>query len=147
MNKIAILLIALMVIGVGLLSGCDENASNGDTNEDLNNVEIVNYKIETFGADLGFKPEKIGDGFIHTEQAKNGYYKITGTIKNNAGRMLNSITVKVDFYDINHSYLTSKSDYIENLPDTNTTDFKVIYLGNSTHFEKIEQIEFNISSS
>ena len=96
---------------------------------------------------MGFKPEKIGDGFIHTEQAKNGYYKITGTIKNIAGRMLNSITVKVDFYDINHSYLTSKSGYIENLPDTNTTDFKVIYLGNSSYFEEIEQIEFDISTS
>ena len=110
MKKMAILLIAIMVISVGFFSGCDETASNGDINGDTEKVEIVNYKIETFGAELGYKPEKIGDGFIHTEIAKNGYYKVTGTIKNIAGRMLNIITVKVDFYDINHSYLTSKSD-------------------------------------
>jgi hypothetical protein len=147
MKKTSILLIALMVISVGFLSGCDETTTDSDTTGDSDEVELVNYKIETFGAELGFKPEKIGDGFIHTEISKNGYYKITGTIKNNAGRMLNIITVKVNFYDINHSYLTSKSDLIENLPDTNTTDFKVIYLGNSSYFEDIEQIEFDISAS
>ncbi len=147
MKKVTIILIAFMVISLGFLSGCDKPTSNGGTTEDKDLVEIVNYKIETFGAELGFKPEKIGDGFIHTEQAKNGYYKITGTIKNIAGRMLNSITVKVDFYDINNSYLTSKSGYVKNLPDTNTTDFKVIYLGNSSYFEEIEQIEFDISAS
>ena len=147
MKKITILLIALMVICVGFLSGCDEKTSNGGINGDSDEVELVNYKIETFGADLGKKPEKIGDGFIHTEKAKNGYYKITGTIKNIAGRMLNNITVKVNFYDINHTYLTSKSDYILNLTNTNTDDFKVIYLGFSSYFENVDQIEFDISAS
>jgi len=146
MKKKILLLIAVMVISVGFFSGCNETTNNGEITEDSDAVEIVNYKIETFGADLGFKPEKIGDGFIHNEQAKNGYYKITGTIKNIAGRMLNNVTVKVDFYDINHSYLTSKSDYIENLVNTYTEDFKVIYLGYSNYFEKVEQIEFNISA-
>ena len=147
MKKISILLISLMVISVGFLSGCDETTSNGDITGDSDEVEIVNYKIETFGADKGFKPEKIGDGFIHNEKAKNGYYKITGTIKNIAGRMLNNITVKVDFYDRNHSYLASKSDYILNLTNTNTDDFKVICLCYSSYFENVDQIEFDISAS
>ena len=147
MKKTILLLIAMMVISVGFLSGCDETTSNGGTTGDSDEVEIVNYKIETFGADKGFKPEKIGDGFIHNEKAKNGYYKITGTIKNIAGRMLNNITVKVDFYDINHSYLASKSDYILNLTNTNTDDFKVICLCYSSYFENVDQIEFDISAS
>ena len=138
MKKMILLLIALMVISVGFFSGC---------NETKNEVELVNYKIETYGAELGMKPEKIGDGFIHTEQAKNGYYKIIGTIKNNAGRMLNNITIKIDFYDKNHSYLTSESDYIENLENTNTDDFKVILLCFSSFFEDVDQIEFDISAS
>lgn len=146
MKKTILLLIVIMVISVGFLSGCDETTSNGGINGDSDEVELVNYKIETFGADKGSKPEKIGDGFIHTEKAKNGYYKITGTIKNIAGRMLNNITVKVDFYDINHTYLASKSDYILNLPDT-TDDFKIIYLCFSSYFENIDQIEFDISAS
>ena len=134
-------------IEINVLVGPDETTDNGDSIGETDEIELISYTIETFGGEYGLKPEKIGEGFIHNEQAKNGYYKITGTIKNIAGRMLNSITVKVDFYDINHSYLTSKSGYVENLPDTNTTDFKVIYLGNSSYFEEIEQIEFDISTS
>lgn len=136
-----------MVIIVGFLSGCNESTNNGDKTGDSVEVELVNYTIETFGADMGMKPEKIGDGFIHSEQAKNGYYKITGTIKNIAGRMLKNITVKVDFYDINHTYLDSESDYILNLPDIKTDDFKIIYLCFSSHFENVDQIEFDISAS
>jgi len=147
MKNTILLIIALMVISVGFLSGCEETTSNGDTTGDSDKVEILNYKIETFGADMGMKPEKIGDGFIHNEKAKNGYYKITGTIKNIAGRMLNNITVKVDFYDLNHTYLASESDYILNLPDTNTDDFKIIYLCFSNYFENVDQIEFDISAS
>ena len=147
MKKTILLLIAIMVISIGFLSGCNETTSNGGINGDSDEVELVNYKIETFGADLGSKPEKIGDGFIHTEIANNGYYKITGTIKNIAGKMLNNITVKVDFYDNNHTYLASKSDYILNLTNTNTDDFKVIYLCYSNYFENVDQIEFDISSS
>jgi len=147
MKKTILLLIAMMVIIVGFISGCNETTSNGDTAENTDKVELVNYKIETFGADLGMKPEKIGDGFIHNEKAKNGYYKITGTIKNIAERMLNNITVKVNFYDINHNYLTSESDYIENLTNANTDDFKIIYLCFSNYFEIIDEIEFDISAS
>jgi len=146
MKKTILLIIAMMVISVGFLSGCDETTSNDGITGDSDEVEIVDYKIETYGADKGRKPEKIGDGFIHTERAKNGYYKITGTIKNIAGRMLNNITVKVDFYDNNHTYLASKSDYILNLPDTNTDDFKIIYLCFSSYFENVDQIEFDISA-
>ena len=145
MKKTILLLIGLMMISVGFLSGCNETTNNGDTTEDSDLVELVNYYIETFGAELGMKPEKIGDGFVHDERAKNGYYKITGTIKNIAGRTLNNVTIKVDFYDINNTYLTSESDYVENLTNSSTYDFKIILLCYSSCFEEVEQIEFDIS--
>jgi hypothetical protein len=147
MKKTIILLIVMLVVIVGSLSGCDEADTNDSDNGYSDEIEIVNYQIETFGAELGIKPEKIGNGFIHTEIAKNGYYKITGTIKNIAGRILNNVTIKADFYDINKSYLTSKSEYVENLANTKTHNFKIIYLGSSSHFEKIDQMEFDISIS
>ena len=147
MKKTILLLITMMVISVGFLSGCNETTSNGDITEDSDLVELVNYNIETFGAELGMKPEKIGDGFIHDERANNGYYKITGTIKNIAGRTLNNVTVKVNFYDINYTYLTSEFDYIENLTNASTGDFKIILLCYSSYFEEVDQIEFDISAS
>ncbi|KYK33125.1 MAG: hypothetical protein AYK22_01050 [Thermoplasmatales archaeon SG8-52-3] len=146
MKKTILLLTTIIVISVGFLSGCNESTNNDDINENSNLVELVNYNIETFGAELGNKPEKIGDGFIHDERANNGYYKITGTIKNIAGRTLDNITVKVDFYDINHTYLTSESDYVIDLANASIGDFKIILLCYSSCFEEVEQIEFDISA-
>jgi len=124
----------------------DNGGSDGDTNGETDEIELIDYTIETFGGEYGYKPEKIGDGFIHNEKALNGYYKITGTIKNIAGRMLSNVTVKVDFYDRNHSYLDSKSEYILNLQDADTADFKIICLCFSSYFEDVDQIEFDISA-
>lgn len=146
MKKSILLITAMMVISVGFLSGCDETTSNGEITDFSDKVELVNYTIETFGADRGTKPEKIGDGFIHNDQANNGYYKITGTIKNDAGRMLKNVTVKVDFYDINNTYLGSESDYVFNLTDAGTDYFKIICLCFSDYFEAVDQIEFDISA-
>ena len=151
----------MMVISVGILSGCtdttNETTDNGDTDEDSNGdsveVELVNYTIVTFGSDYGYKPEYIGDGFVHNEQALNGYYKITGTIKNIAGRTLDNITIKVDFYNKNHTYLDSEFSELKNifdlpLPDTETADFKILYIGlyHESYFEDVEEVEFNISA-
>ena len=146
MKKSILLISTMMVISAGFLSGCEETTSNGDTIDFSDKVELVNYTVETFGADRGTKPEKIGDGFIHNDQANNGYYKITGTIRNDAGRMLKNVTVKVDFYDINDTYLGSESDYIFNLTDAGTGNFKVICLCFSDYFESVDQIEFDISA-
>ena len=151
LKKIILLLIAIMVISFGFLSGCTETTSDDDITEDADEVELVNYTIETFGAEIGERPKKIGDGFIHTELAKNGYYQIEGTIKNIAGRTLNNITVKVDLYDKNHTYLGSEYSLPKELiylplNDKETADFKIniIYLYTESYFDEVEEIEFDI---
>ena len=148
MKKTILLIFAMMVISVGFLSGCVETTDNGDTTEETDEVELVNYTIETFGGEYGYKPEKIGDGFIHTEQAKNGYYQIKGTIKNIAGRTLNNITVKVNLYDKNHTYLGSESENILNVPHNETANFKINIIGiyTESYYEDVEEIEFDISA-
>jgi hypothetical protein len=143
-----ILLIAIIMISIGFLSGCidttDETTDNDGTDEDTDEVELVTYKIETFGAELGSRPEKIGDGFIHNETAKNGYYKITGTIKNIAGKTLINITIKADFYDINNIYLESLSHNISTLQDSETAEFNILCYGTESYFENVEKLEFGI---
>jgi len=154
LKKLIILLIGIILINIGFFSGCIETTNNDDLNEDTDKVEIVTYTIETFGAEIGERPEKIGDGFIHNETAKNGYYQIKGKIKNIAGRALKNITVKVDLFDKNHTFLGSeysKSKNIFDLPlsDNETADFKIniIYLYTPSYFLEVEEIEFDISGS
>jgi len=151
LKKLIILLIGIILINIGFFSGCIETTNNDDLNEDTDKVEIVTYTIETFGAEIGERPEKIGDGFIHNETAKNGYYQIKGTIKNIAGRTLNNITVKIDLYDKNYTYLGSEYTEpkdISDLPlsDKETADFEIniIYLYTESYFLEIEEIEFDI---
>jgi hypothetical protein len=141
----------MLVISIGFFSGCIETANNDDSTEDTGQVEIVTYKIETFGAEIGERPGKIGDGFIYNETAKNGYYQITGTIKNIAGRTLNNITIKVNLYDENYTYLGSENTEPEDifdlpLMDNETADFKIniIYLYTENYFFEIDDIEINV---
>jgi hypothetical protein len=158
MKKMILLLIALMVISVGLLSGCTETTD--DTDDDAktdysDKVELVSHKIETYGRNDSeyMPPYFIGDGFNHSEKALLGYYQITGTIKNNAGVTLNNITIKIDFFDKNHTYLDSEYSESKNifslpLPDNETADFKInyIYSQHKSYFEGVEEIEFNFSA-
>ncbi len=151
MNKSIIFLICVIVIIIGFSSGCIETTNNDDLTKDINEVEIVTYKIETFGAEIGERPEKIGEGFIHNETAKNGYYQITGTIRNIAGKTLKNITIKVDLFDKNHTYLgseyTEPTDIFDiPLPDKETADFKIniIYLYTESYFFEINDIEIKV---
>jgi hypothetical protein len=141
----------MLVISIGLFSGCIETTNNDDLTDDTEQVEIVTYKIETFGAEIGERPGKIGDGFIYNETAKNGYYQITGKIKNIAGRTLNNITIKVDLFDKNHTYLGSENTEPEDifdlpLQDKETADFKIniIYLYTESYFFEIDDIKINV---
>ena len=143
MKKLIIILIGIILINIGFLNGCIETKNNGDLTEDTDEIEIVTYKIETFGAEIGEKPEKIGEGFIYNETAKNGYYKITGTIKNIAGKTLINITIKADFYN-NNTYLGSESDNISRLSDKDTADFNIICLSTVSYFVNVNQFEFDI---
>ena len=106
-----------------ILSGCNQFSGNqsptlpygtvitGDTDK----IEIVNFSIQTQkGIDNGY--EKIADGFVYTEYAKQ--YVINGTAKNTAGRTLSNVEITVKFYDVNGSHLSTKTDSLSNLTET-----------------------------
>ena len=107
MKEVAILLIALIVISVGL-SGCNEQSgqSSGNTDE----VELVSYSVET---QKQYSYEKIGDGFIHTEDSYR--YSIIGYVKNIAGKKLDQINVTARFYDSDNEFLHTETFYVNDI--------------------------------
>ncbi len=185
-KKLLILVIAILLLTVGL-SGCtttnqngnestetsDENGSTSPSNEDqdkekfttlpdgtkvtgdIDKLKIFNYSIVTEQEITYNTYEKIADGFVYSENASR--YKIYGTTKNIAGKMLNDIKITVEYYDSNNIYLSSRSDTLgildPGIPDTYTWDFEIIYcketiLGVNEYFEYVDHIGgFKISVS
>ena len=73
---------------------------------------------------------------------------VTGQIKNNAGYLLSRITVTANFYDKNNNYLVSRSEYIDNLPNTYTEKFQIIINDHVTSYvSDIEHVQFKIEAS
>ena len=70
MNKLSILLIALMVISVGFLSGCTDSQSNGEVedNDDVIFVAWITPAVQDLQERLDYDSEKTDDlywdGFI-----------------------------------------------------------------------------------
>jgi len=145
MNKhLLIFGIAILIICIGL-SGCNEsNETTGATDK----VQLVNHIVETYGANSGWEvPVKIGDGFMHNEQSKNGYYKVSGTVKNIAGTMLNMVIISVKFYDSNDNYLHTEQYFINSLPNSYTGDFTVsFHASSSSYYDKAEKVKFEIDT-
>jgi hypothetical protein len=89
MRKIAIIVIVLMMVGVGFLSGCLWE-DTGDvllkniTPEDTSDVQIVSHTIETINL---FNYE---------------YKQVNVTVKNIGNRNLDNVEVKVTFFNINN---------------------------------------------
>lgn len=139
MKKIAILIIALVIIGVGFLSGCTTVENNYPFPED-NEVEIVSYSVET---QLYIDGEStIESGFIHSDDTIQ--FNIKGKVKNNAGEMVSKITIESNFYDGNDNFLLTKKKDIYNLADTETEDFEIVYISLDNYFENVEKVEFEI---
>ena len=149
MNK-SVIMAGIVVPLFIILSGCNQFSGNqsltlpyrtvitGDTDK----IEIVNFSIQTQkGIDNGY--EKIADGFVYTEYAKQ--YVINGTAKNTAGRTLSNVEITVKFYDVNGSHLSTKKDSISNL--TETWDFRIIYFASSPYFKSIDHIKIEISAN
>ena len=122
MKKIAILMITLMLISVVFLCGCNENGNF----EDTNNVELVEYKVESykFGNDIGDPNIVLGEGFNYKEGMVG--YKVYGALKNNEGEPLSKIKVIGNFYDGN-TFLGSDEMIYNNIPDGETRYFNVFF--------------------
>lgn len=150
MKKASMLLIALMVVSVGLLSGCTQN---GDVSGDTSKVELVSYDVKTtwrtgtYSSDIQNHEQ---DGFYHDipSDAYSMKYIITGTVKNIAGKMLNSVKITAKFYDSNDNYLDSESTTKSNLANSYTWDFTITYYSSSgSYFENIDKVKFEFEAS
>lgn len=125
------------------MGGCQtDNERTGD----INKVQLLDYNVETYGG-ITYNWEKLGDGFIHNSSYDHRYYKIQGTIKNIAGDMLNTINIKVKFYDNNDNFLAEKTATIHNLTDSNSEDFGVKYNSSESYFDNIDEVQFEITTA
>lgn len=109
------------------LSGCTDQ--NGDNVVD-SDVELVNTWIDRNTA---------------LDGSKYDYYK--GTVKNVAGKMLNKVTVSLNFYDSENNFLFYKTDTISNLANSYTKDFSVTVYSYQSYYENIDHVEYKISTS
>jgi len=133
MNKKLILIgIILIFVCVGL-SGCNERQSLSDTDE----VELVSYSVVTRDE----QGNKIGDGFVHHDDANR--YRVTGTVKNIAGRNLDRITITARFYDKDNEFLHSENATVWNLTKGNTDEFSISYYCFEKYFEVAESVSLH----
>lgn len=127
----------IILLTIVSLSGCNERQSLNDTDE----VEIVNYSVETrdeFG-------DKIGDGFVHHNDSNR--YKVTGTVKNIAGKTLDRITITARFYDIDNEFLHSENATVWKLSKGATDDFSISYYSFEKYFEVAENVSLHFEVS
>jgi hypothetical protein len=153
MNKHLIVIgtaVLLLVVG---LSGCDE--SNFVSSE----VEVVNYTVVTkwnvyTGGSGTYTYYKSGFYHDYPENAQTSYI-INVTLKNNAGRLLPTVYIYLNFYDKDNNLLARMNNLgiISNLPDTYTetlsiqiSKFQFVHYGiKEEYFDLVESVKFEIS--
>ena len=122
------------------LSGCVEQETSGNIDE----VELVSYFVETQkweGVNNSYTYEKIGNGFIHSEDAYR--YVITGTLKNIAGELIDNIKITANFYDSNSKVVGTMYDIINSdIPTSHTANFSINVYKSSNYFEKVDSVKF-----
>ena len=122
MKKTTVLAVILLLVSVSFLCGCnEETSSTGDTDK----VELVSSNVETINFYGGGE-----------------YKKYSGVVKNIAGYKINTITIKVRFYDSNNNLLETKTDHVYDLENSYTDDFFVIIHYNHRYYDNIDYVEF-----
>ena len=130
MNKkyIFIEIIFLILIFIGL-NGCVEQTNN------LDELEVIDYKISTFAYSHMTDWKNYGEGFqtkilpelvTHgppylSEEFTKARYDISVTVKNILGKKINPVIINLNFFDINNSEIFSKQlNNFTNLQDSET---------------------------
>ena len=167
MNKHLIVIgTAVLILVVGV-SGCDEiNKLSDNISGDEGLVEIYNVTVETRWntyTSLGQTISHTENGFYHGVNSNDDgvgmlIYKITGTVKNIAGRKLDRVTISAKLYDSSGNYLGSSNSALDgkvtNLPNTYTGKFSIeirspsiLVAGAFKYFENVEDYELEVSAS
>ncbi len=122
------------------LSGCVEQEASGNIDE----VELVSYFVETQkweGVNNSYTYEKIGNGFVHSEDAYR--YVITGTLKNIAGEVIDNIKITANFCDSNSKVVGTRHDIINSdIPTFHTANFSINVYKSTNYFEKVDSVKF-----
>jgi hypothetical protein len=128
MKKIAILLIVLIMVSVGFLSGCNES---NETKSDTDKVELVSYTVS------------------NTWDDGKACKTIEGTFKNIAGTLLSTVIVEIMIYDLNNHALNSYKQVFTDIPNSYTKDFSSTYREGEWDLNNIDwtNIEFNFYAS
>jgi hypothetical protein len=140
-HLIVIGMVALLLV-VGL-SGCTDTQQD-DQGSGIDKFELLSYSVETM-EDSYPEDRKIGDGFIHSEDAD--YYQINGIIKNKAGYKTD-IIVTMKFYDEKDIFLDSETIKIYEVPDNYEESFKSrVWKSGLTgldYFDKVKKVTFDL---
>ena len=151
-KHLIVLGIAVLLICVGL-SGCEESDKNNDVDVtgDTSEIELLGYNITTtwWVVVYGGSEKYEKSGFYHgyPSDAFNKQYKISGTVKNIAGKTLDKVNITANFYDSNNNFLASKTDSKNIFIDTYTWDFEIICSSINEYFEEIDHLKFEFEVS
>lgn len=175
MNKISILLIALMVISVGFLSGCNEqngnnnettdgndddnetNGDNGENNEsitvsgDIDKVEVLGYTIMTQYIDENYFLV-YGSGFYpecceSIEEDDVVEYRVEVIIRNIAIETLDSVVVIAEFVDIDNNVVAREDGEQRNIPSGMNTQLGISVSSSHVNFWEISGVKFIIDAN
>ncbi|MFO7677858.1 MAG: FxLYD domain-containing protein [Thermoplasmatota archaeon] len=146
MKCIQILLVVLLITLLGTLSGCiveeiNEEDGNDTNEEEISDVEVINYTIVTQKLTFDGRFETIGEGFFYSENAYR--YLLRGKVKNNGTENISKTYVFVDFYDDEDILLHQIFDIIFNLSPNDIKDFAVDFTKHdSDDFLKVSYVQF-----
>ena len=109
---------------------------------DIDRVEILEYFAYTEKGNASDGLKKIGDGFIHGENATR--YIISGYAKNIADKTLDRIELTIKYHDVDGILLGSqKQEHSANV----NGQFEFFFMCHKSYgfFEKVDQVSFSIS--
>ena len=116
MKKI-VLIIAIIVVSTGLLCGCTNSGTLGDTDK----VELVEYSVTS------------------QWQGSSEFGKtIRGTVKNIGGELIDNLDIEIQYCDSNSNILDTRVITLKGIPNSYTKDFLTTYGIANEYYENID---------
>jgi len=126
--KIKKIILIFVIISIFIFfCGCLENPIQDKKNDhiqdnNIENIELVKYNFST-------------NTYWYGEE----YIEITGIIKNNKNKTVNTLEITVNFFDNNGNFLDKEIDFIYYILSDETKDFIIAYDGDFK--DKVDDIE------
>jgi len=150
MKKIAVMLIVLMFLITGFLSGCDEQTNtNGNTNPTTYSysdfVQVSNTKVVTT---WGLGNDKVTkSGFYHEwTRGDTVKYVVTGDVKNIGDKPIDFVRLQVTFKDDSGNDIRTETETVSSLYMGDIKSFTCeLYEYLESYFEHITDYELDIA--